>query len=57
MYFLFIPDDSANRKFPPAMKHLFYLLADYNFKNGQMQQGADYYMVDVTFNRNRYAFM
>ena len=42
-----------NDPFPPTMIDLFYLLADYYFKNSEFGQAVEFYCIDLTWRSNR----
>ena len=43
-----------DKPFPPVMVDLFYLLADHYFKNSEFQQASEFYLMDVSWNPNRF---
>ena len=46
-------ENDSDGPFPPAMIDLFYLLADYYFKNSEFGQAVEFYMKDLSWNPKR----
>lgn len=47
------PSFPSNQKFPKSMLNMFYLLADFYFKNSQLGVAIPYYLKDLSLNPNR----
>ena len=46
-------DDDSTDPYPAVMIDLFYLMADYYFKNSEFGQAVEYYLIDLSLNPKR----